>query len=220
MLTKCISYTDIVLQLQKIAQDETDPLAPWAQIVMSASPSDFRGTVASSSSGTGKPEPWECLNTSNCTILFYCLLDTRFSRQSSPRTLSDLEHAGLFKYLCRTHRQSHFRLSVRSPGFGEILSRQVQAYSSIVVRGRPLRPCSQNGIIKARVLVGADYDIRVGDVLEIFTHTHSVNGSQVEEVFLRVQWYIGTAVGFAEPAAQLWMENAYVIFCCTCLTFD
>jgi hypothetical protein len=49
---------------------------------------------------------------------------------------------------------------------------------------------------------------RIGEIVELFSHSHACNGQSVDISFAKFRWYIDTAQGFGQRSVQLWQHDA------------
>ncbi|KAG8714131.1 hypothetical protein FRC09_017971 [Ceratobasidium sp. 395] len=173
-------------QIRSIAQSNLDPLRPWAQLSMQRD-EECRGTAASTRLGS----------------------ETISSKRQSLRRLHEEEHAQVTRHLQQMFPHLDLRLSVRTIGKGEIVDELKTIYAYARVQGRVFRPNSSNGIVLARVAWGDEPDAhRVGEIVEIFSHTHGDGELSTTVLFAKIRWYIDTAEGFSQRAVRLWQYDA------------
>jgi hypothetical protein len=131
------------------------------------------------------------------------------SKRRSERPLAETEHEQVTRHLQQRFPDLGLRLSVRTNSHGEIVTRLKTVHSYVSVSGRVFRPNSQNGIVLARMAWGDESDAeRVGEIVELFSHSHTRNGNPVHIFFAKIRWYIDTAEGFTQRAVQLWQHDA------------
>jgi hypothetical protein len=180
-------------------------LQTWAELSMKQT-EEHRGTAASGRLKSGMS--YSYMHNHTLTKLFN-VLEFVCSKRRSQRPLAEIEHEQVTRHLQRRFPELNLRLSVRTHGHGEIVAKLKTVHSYVSVSGRVFRPYSQNGIVLARMAWGDEPDIeRIGEIVEIFSHSHTHEGGSVDVYFAKVRWYIDTAEGFAEHAVQLWQHDA------------
>ncbi|ELU42153.1 hypothetical protein AG1IA_03817 [Rhizoctonia solani AG-1 IA] len=173
-------------KIRSIAQSNSDPLRPWAELSMQHA-KEHRGTAASTRLGSGLVS----------------------SKRRSQRRLKEDEHAQVTRHLQQQFPDLGLRLSVRTPGNSEIVCKNKTVYAYVRVQGRVFRPNSSNGIVLACVVWGDEPKAeRVGEIVEIFSHTHGEGDQSTEVLFAKICWYIDTAEGFTQRAVRLWQYDA------------
>lgn len=50
----------------------------------------------------------------------------------------------------------------------------------------------------------------IGEIIDLFTHTHMYDKQPVKVTFAKVCWYIDTADGFSEHVVLLWQHEVWI----------